>query len=78
MDKLGKSRAGRLHSKHPDDARWRAQQAQVDADIEGLARDLEADRMIAEMRKNGVALDEQLARLKAYFIACSSQESALS
>ena len=28
----------RLHSKDPADAAWRARQAQVDADIEGLSR----------------------------------------
>ena len=45
----------RLHSKDPADTAWRARQAQVDADIEGLSRDPQADRLAAEMAAAGVA-----------------------
>ena len=62
-------RVSRLHSKAPTDAAWRAQQAQVDADIEGLSRDAEADRLSAEMAAAGVAPRQRIERLKAYFRA---------
>ena len=64
---------GRLYSKSQSDAAWRAQQAQVDADIEGLARDPAVDRMIAEMDAAGVDIKQQIKRLKAYFIARRDQ-----
>ena len=38
-------RVSRLHSKDPADAAWRARQAHVDADIEGLSRDAGADKL---------------------------------
>ncbi len=60
-------RVSRLHSKDPADAAWRAGQAQVDADIEGLSRDPEADRLVAEMAAEGVAPRQRIDRLKAYF-----------
>jgi hypothetical protein len=57
---------GRLHSKDPADAAWRARQAEVDADIEGLARDAGIDRFFDEMEASGVAPRERIKRLKAY------------
>jgi len=60
-------RIDRLHSQNPTDAAWRARQAQVDADIEGLHRDGAADRLIAEMDASGVPPRKQIARLKTYF-----------
>ncbi len=62
-------RVSRLHSKDPADAAWRAQQAQVDADIEGLSRDPGADRLVAEMAAAGIAPRQRIERLKAYFRA---------
>ncbi len=62
-------RMSRLHSKDPADAAWRARQAQVDADIEGLSRDPEADRLAAEMAAAGIAPRQRIERLKAYFQA---------
>jgi len=59
-------RVSRLHSKDPVDAAWRAQQADVDADIEGLARDAGIDRLFDEMEASGVAPRERMKRLKAY------------
>ena len=59
----------RLHSKDPADAAWRARQAQVDADIEGLSRDPVADQLVAEMTASGVPPRQQIERLKAYFRA---------
>jgi hypothetical protein len=61
---------GRLHSKDPVDAAWRAQQANIDADIEGLARDPQADELMAQMDAEGLDAEQQIARLKVYFIAC--------
>jgi hypothetical protein len=66
----------RLHSKDPEAATWRAQQAQVDADIEGLSRDPEADRMVADMDAQGISPRDQIAQLKAYFKARQEQKSA--
>ena len=48
----------RLHSKRAEDAAWRERQADVDADIEGLSRDPEADRLMAEMDASGVPIDD--------------------
>lgn len=59
----------RLHSKRAEDAAWREHQADVDADIEGLSRDAAADRLAAEMDAAGVPIDDQIKRLKAYFVA---------
>ncbi|MGD9784659.1 MAG: hypothetical protein AB7E80_01665 [Hyphomicrobiaceae bacterium] len=59
----------RLHSKRAEDAAWREHQADVDADIEGLSRDPEADRIVSEMDAAGVPMDDQIRRLKAYFVA---------
>lgn len=55
--------ASRLHSKDPADAAWRAQQAHVDADIEGLARDPALDRLVAEMRARGLGPSERIKAL---------------
>ncbi len=60
---------GRLHSDDPRDAAWRSQQANVDADIEGNARDGQADRLIEQMRADDIPQDEQLERIKAHFLA---------
>jgi hypothetical protein len=62
-------RVSRLHSKDPADAAWRARQAQVDADIEGLSRDAGVDRFVAEMEASGVAPRQRIKRLKAYLRA---------
>ena len=68
MTKLATSkRIDRLHAQNPADAAWRARQAQIDADIEGLHRDDDADRLIAEMDASGVPPRKQIARLKTYF-----------
>lgn len=48
-------------------AAWRSEQSDVDADIEGLARDLEAARMVAELDASGVPIERQIERLKTYF-----------
>lgn len=48
-------------------AEWRSQQAHVDADIEGLARDPVAEKLVEDWRKTGLSSAEQRARLIAYF-----------
>lgn len=50
------------------EARERYEQALVDADIEGLARDSEAEELAAQMDAEGVPIEDQIKRLKAYFI----------
>ena len=56
----------RLHTQNPADAAWRARQAQVDADIEGLSRDVGIDRFVDEMKALGIAPRQRIERLKAY------------
>lgn len=59
----------RLHSKRAEDAAWRAKQAHVDADIEGLARDADLSRFVADMKAAGVPVGERIKRLKAHVVA---------
>jgi hypothetical protein len=59
----------RLHSKKPEDAKWRYQQAMVDADIEGLPRDPEAERLVAQMTAEGWPIERKIERIKAYYSA---------
>ncbi len=59
-------RMSRLHAQNPADAAWRAQQARVDADIEGLSRDAGIDRFVDDMEASGVAPRQRIERLKAY------------
>ena len=65
-------RIDRLHAQNPTDAAWRAQQARVDADIEGLNRDAGIDRFVDEMKASGVAPRQRIERLKAYVRARQS------
>lgn len=60
---------GWLHSNDPADAALRADQAHVDADIEGMARDPDTARMIAQMDSDGVPIEQQVERLKAHYTA---------
>ena len=69
MTKRSTKPISRLHSKDPADAAWRAQQAHVDADIEGLARDQEGARMIAAMRAEGRGPRERIKMLVDHFRA---------
>lgn len=48
-------------------AEWRSQQAHVDADIEGLARDPIAEKLVEGWRKAGLSSAEQRKRLFAHF-----------
>ena len=66
MTKPAAKRPDRLHSQNPADAAWRAQQAQVDADIEGLSRDAGIDRFVDEMKASDVPPRQRIERLKAY------------
>lgn len=78
MNRPHRHRLSRLHSHHVDDAAWRARQAQVDADIEGLSHDPEADRLIAEMETRGVPIEDQIERLKAHFVARRDRKPTVS
>lgn len=66
----------RLHSNDPADAAWRARQAHVDADIEGLARDQEGARMIAAMRADGMGPCERIKVLVSHFRANKGRRPA--
>lgn len=44
---------------HPDAVAWRRWQAEVDADIPSLARDLDADALERRMDSEGVPIEEQ-------------------
>jgi hypothetical protein len=53
---------------------WRGEQAHVDADIAGLARDQEAESLVVEMDRAGIPLDAQRERLIAYYRARARTE----
>jgi hypothetical protein len=59
-------RIGRLHTQNSTDAAWRARQAQVDADIEGLRRDAGIDQFADDIEASGVEPRKQIERLKTY------------
>lgn len=61
------SRPSPLHSHDPADARWRAEQAHVDADIEGLSRDPAADALVDDLRAKGIAPADRIRALVGYF-----------
>lgn len=63
-----KNQPNPLTNKMNAEARERYEQALVDADIEGLARDSEAEKLAAQMDAEGVPIEDQIKRLKAYFI----------
>jgi hypothetical protein len=46
---------------------WRAEQAEVDADIEGLADDPGSAELLRRMEAENVPPDEQRRRLEVYF-----------
>ena len=77
MPNPNRQRLSRLHSRRSEDAAWREQQADVDADIEGLSRDPEADRLMAEMDASGVPINDQIKHLKAYFVGRSRRKPAV-
>ena len=56
-----------MRSQDPAAAAWRSEQADVDADIAGLARDPEDDRLVSEMDAASIPVKEQIERIKAYF-----------
>jgi hypothetical protein len=56
-----------MTSMRPEAMAWRAEQAEVDADIEGLARDPGAEALVQQMNAAGIPLDEQRERIRAYF-----------
>ena len=51
----------------PEAMTWRAEQAEVDADIEGLADDPGSAELLRRMEAENVPPDEQRRRLKVYF-----------
>ncbi len=65
-----------LYSHDADAAAWWAKQADVDAGITGLARNHEADRMIADMDEFGIDALQQIERLKRQFRPRKGQPSA--
>ena len=50
-------------------SRFKLQPSSIDSDIEGLSRDPQADQLVAEMDAAGIDVEQQIERLKAYFLA---------
>ena len=50
----------------PEGAAFRGEQAMIDADIEGLARDERVERFMDELRAAGVPIEERMRRLGAF------------
>ncbi|KAB2910280.1 MAG: hypothetical protein F9K29_25210 [Hyphomicrobiaceae bacterium] len=69
MSNPKRHRLSRLHSRRAEDAAWRAGQAHVDADIEGLSRDADITRFVADMKARGVPVGERIKRLKSQVAA---------
>ena len=65
-----------FHSKDPAAAAWRAAQAHVDADIEGLSRDQNVDRMVSDMRAQGIEPRDRIKALISHFKARSTHTPA--
>lgn len=53
----------RLHSTNPADIEWRRNQAHIDADIEGMPSDANAERLAADLRALGLAPEERIKLL---------------
>lgn len=49
------------------EAKWRYDQAMIDADIEGLPRDPESEVLIEQWREEGVPIEERIERLKQLY-----------
>ena len=77
MPNPNRQRLSRLHSKRGEDAVWRAQQAHVDADIEGLARDADLGRLVSDMKAAGLPAVERIKWLKAHVTARQRSHSRL-
>lgn len=69
MSNSNRRRLSRLHSSRVEDATWRSAQAHIDADIEGLGRDAEYSRLVADMKAANIPVCERIARLKAHVVA---------
>ncbi len=50
----------------PEGAAYRGEQAMIDADIEGLADDPGAAKLMDELREAGVPVEERMERLFSY------------
>lgn len=53
----------------PEGAAYRGEQAMIDADIEGLARDERVERFMNELREAGVPTEESMQRLGVFLRA---------
>jgi hypothetical protein len=56
-----------MDSPSAEAAQWRAAQSNVDSDIEGLARDTDADALMQQMDAEFVPFDEQRVRLMEFY-----------
>ena len=68
MTKL-RRRVSHFHSTDPADAAWRYQQAQIDADIVGLPKDLATEHLIADVTVDGVPIERQIERIDVFYCA---------
>ena len=60
----------------PEGAAFRFEQAMVDADIEGLARNSETEQLFAEMDRLGLSQEERVRRVVAYYSESNSGVNA--
>jgi hypothetical protein len=67
MVRLAKPSVWWMSSSEPEAVQWRGGQSTVDSDIEGLARDTDADALMQQMDLDNVPSDEQRVRLMAFF-----------
>ena len=59
----------RFSDNTPEGADYRAEQAHIDADIEGIARHEDTRALIAEMDRLGLSPEARLARLREHYAA---------
>lgn len=55
-----------MFANSPEAKAWRRDQANVDADIEGLARNADTEALMQEMTASGLSADEKIQRLHAH------------
>lgn len=66
----------RFNDRSPEGAAYRREQAEIDADIEGLADDAAAARLMDQLRHAGVPIEERLQRLGAYLQSREAERPA--
>lgn len=63
---MSKPAPPRFSDDTPEARAFRLEQAFVDAEIEGIARDPEAEALLHQLEEDGVSDEERIRRLTAY------------